>query len=66
LAAAGTGLWYRWLGAEAYALKTNRGEVSEAKLKSRPGNDIIVEPYTAPLERAREDALMIQVYHWPT
>ena len=44
LAAAGTGLWYRWLGAEAYALKTNRGEVSEAKLKSRPGNDIIVEP----------------------
>ncbi|MBI2360877.1 MAG: MFS transporter, partial [Deltaproteobacteria bacterium] len=25
LAAAGTGLWYRWLGAEAYGLKENRG-----------------------------------------
>lgn len=44
LAAAGTGLWYRWLGAEAYALKESRDEALEAKLKSGPGGDIIVEP----------------------
>jgi MFS transporter, DHA1 family, multidrug resistance protein len=40
LAAAGTEIWYRWLGAEAYA----ESEFLAGKLKRRPGDDIMVEP----------------------